>query len=177
MAALVPAEGPILEQILDESYDIWNDGLSRTAYGRYWRAQIATAWGRTHLERYALVEGGGLLASGKLYAFDAVLAGRAIRVAGLGAIFTSPAHRGRGTARELVDRLLTLAVDRGANAALLFSEIGPEYYQRLGFAPIPTNDRTIRVREDARRGAPATIATWRTSRRSMRRARRHTVFT
>src|SRR5206468_12951612 len=112
---------------------------------------------RAHLERQALVEVGEVLASGKLYWFDATLGGRALRVAGLGAIFTPPAYRGRGAARELVERMLESAAARGADLALLFSEIGPGYYSRLGFTPIPTTNRTLRVIEDDRRGAPATM--------------------
>src|SRR4051812_493021 len=157
MAILAKAEGPILDQILDASHDLWSDGLSRRAYGQFWAAQLATPWGRTHLERLALVDDGEVLASAKIYTFDAALDGRAIRVAGIGAVFTQPAHRGRGAARDLVERLLARASDRGEDLALLFSEIGPDYYARLGFAPIPTTTSTLRVVEDTRRGAPATM--------------------
>src|SRR5438128_12005144 len=106
MADLAPAEGPYLEAILKATYDIWHDGLSRTAYGRFYQAQRATPWGKRGLTRLALVERGEVLASGKLYLFDATLDGRHVRVAGLGAIFTQPPHRGRGAARELVERML-----------------------------------------------------------------------
>ena len=98
-----------------------------------------------------------MLASGKLYLFDATLDRHAIRVAGLGAIFTQPAHRRRGAARELIEQMLVLAASRGADVALLFSEIGANYYARLGFVPIATTISTLRVVEDARRGAPATM--------------------
>jgi GNAT superfamily N-acetyltransferase len=157
MAILVPAEGAILDQILESTYDIWHEGLSRRAYARFYAAQTATAWGRLHLERKALVDGAEVLASGKLYTFDATLNGRTVRVAGLGAIFTPPAHRGRGAARELVERMLDVAAAAGADLALLFSEIGADYYARLGFTTIQTTNRTLRVIEDARRGAPATM--------------------
>ena len=157
MAILAAAEGPILDQILDASHDLWSDGLSRRAYGQFWAAQLGTPWGRTHLERQALVDDGEVLASAKIYTFDAALDGRAIRVAGIGAVFTQPAHRGRGAAREIVERLLARACDRGADLALLFSEIGPDYYARLGFVAIATTTATLRVVEDTRRGAPATM--------------------
>lgn len=157
MAVLAPAEGPILEQILDASYSLWHQGLSRRGYGRFYAAQRATSWGRAHIERYALVDGDRVRASGKLYFLDAALDGRPTRVAGLGAIFTQPEHRGRGAGRELIDRLLDLAARRGADLALLFSEIGSEYYARIGFAPIATSLQTLVVVEDVRRGAPATM--------------------
>jgi len=157
MADFTTAAGPYLEAILDATYDIWHEGLSRTAYGQHYRAQMATPWGRRNLTRLALVEGGAVVASGKLYIFGATLDDRPVRVAGLGAIFTQPRHRGRGAGRELVDRMLDRAATGGADLALLFSEIGADYYARLGFTTIPTKERAFQVAEPARRGAPATM--------------------
>lgn len=159
MADLAPAEGPVLEQILDATYEIWHEGLDRRAYARYYAAQRATPWGRAHLSRVALVDRGDVHASAKLYAFDATLDGRSMRVAGIGAVFTQPAHRRRGAAKELLERLLDRASKDGAHKAdiaLLFSEIGPEYYARLGFVPIVTSEQQLRVIESTRCGAPAT---------------------
>jgi GNAT superfamily N-acetyltransferase len=157
MAELALAEGAILEAILDATYEIWHAGLSRPAYGRLWAAQLATAWGRDHLRRLALVEADEVLASAKVSMFDATLDGVSIRVAGLGAVFTQPAHRGRGAARDLIELLLERAAADGADLALLFSEIGPEYYARLGFEPIETTVKQLGVFQSERYGAPATM--------------------
>lgn len=157
MADLALAEGPLLSAILDETYNIWCEGLTPVAYRRYYTAQLATAWGRRHLRRFALVDGTGVLASAKEYVFDAVLDGLPARVVGLGAVFTQPAHRGRGAARELIERLLGRAAADGADLALLFSEIGEDYYARLGFEAIPIPEVALRVRESERHGAPATL--------------------
>src|ERR1041385_2368707 len=157
MTELVPAEGPILAQILASTFEIWNEGLDRSAYQRYYGAQLATPWGRERLSRTALVDGATALASAKEYRFDAVLDGRAIRVVGIGAVFTQPAHRGRGHARALLERLLDRAGHDGVDLALLFSEIPPAYYARLGFVPVETTQYELRVIEDERRGAPATL--------------------
>jgi len=157
MAQLVPAEGATLAPVLDATYEIWHQGLSRPAYGRLWVAQLATPWGRGHLRRLALVDRGEVLASAKVSTFDATLDGAPIRVAGLGAVFTQPAHRGRGAARDLIERLLERAAADGADLALLFSEIGPEYYARLGFEPISTTVKQLRVFQSDRYGAPATM--------------------
>lgn len=160
MADLAMAEGLLLEQILDRTHTIWDEGLSRPAYGRYNTAQLATQFGRDHLRRLALVGAGGaadVLASAKRYTFDATLDGALIRIVGIGAVFTQPAHRGRGHARELIDRLLEQAAADGADLALLFSEIGADYYARLGFEPLVTTDLVVRITESDRRGAPATM--------------------
>jgi predicted N-acetyltransferase YhbS len=154
---LVAAEGAILDEILAATFDIWHEGLSRRAYARYYSAQRATPWGRAHLRRWALVDGAMVLSSAKLYQFSAVLDGRPIRVIGLGAVFTPPAHRGHGYARMLIDRLLQRATAAGVDMALLFSEIDPDYYHRLGFVVVPRSNLLLRVVESDRRGAPATL--------------------
>jgi GNAT superfamily N-acetyltransferase len=156
MADFALAEGPALEQIIAATYDIWHEGLDRRAYGRYYAAQCATPWGRAHLTRFALSERGEVQASAKVYTLDATLDGQSIRVAGIGAVFTQPAHRRRGAAKALLEHLLERASADGADVALLFSEIDPEYYARLGFSPIATSEQQIRVIESTRYGAPAT---------------------
>jgi len=157
MADLVPAQGPILRAVLDATYDIWCEGLTPAAYERYYAAQLATAWGGRCLQRFALVEGSEVLASAKQYAFDATLDGSPIRVVGLGAVFTQPERRRRGAARELIDHLIDRAAADGADLALLFSEIGADYYARLGFEPIPMSLLALRVKASDRHGAPATL--------------------
>jgi predicted N-acetyltransferase YhbS len=154
MSQLVQPDGILVDHILERTHELWNDGLSRPAYARYWQAQLATPWGQRHLSRWALVEDNQVLASAKLYRPNAMLDGRAIDVAGIGAVFTMPEHRRRGAAAELLTRLLDRVAQEGCDAALLFSEIGPEYYARLGFVPVPIAERTLRVVEDERRGAP-----------------------
>lgn len=152
---LVPAEGPLLAQVLDASHAIWSDGLSRNAYGRWWDAQLRTAWGRAHLHRFALVDGDRLLASAKRYDFDATLDGRRVRVMGLGAVFTQPEHRGAGHARIVVEQMVEAGATAGFDYALLFSEIDPAYYARLGFTAVDLDDTRIEVIEKA--GAPAAL--------------------
>jgi predicted N-acetyltransferase YhbS len=157
MAELIDVNRAVLGDILDATHEIWNENLDRSAYGRYFDAQLATSWGRSRLTRTALVDGGQVLASAKEYRLDASLDGRPVRVLGVGAVFTQPAHRGRGHARALLERLLERAQADGFDLALLFSEIDPGYYARLGFVPLETREVHLRVREDARRGAPATL--------------------
>jgi predicted N-acetyltransferase YhbS len=158
MATLTTVEeGPFLDQILGSTYEIWHDGLSPTAYRQFYVAQRRTAWGQRHLSRLALVESGEVLASAKVYRFEAALDGRPIRVAGLGAVFTPPAHRRKGAARDLIVRALEQFTSDGVDLALLFSEIGPAYYASLGFSTIAMMNRTLRVTESPRYGAPATM--------------------
>src|SRR6185436_6826741 len=153
---LVLAEGALLERILDSTYPIWNEGLSRQAYGQWNAAQLRTPWGRDHLHRFALLdEHGGVLASAKRYRHDVRVGDRNGWMCGIGAVFTPEPHRGRGHASTLVERMLEDASREGALVAGLFSEIGTDFYERLGFSRVPMDEVTVHVTRA--KGSPATL--------------------
>jgi GNAT superfamily N-acetyltransferase len=153
---LVLAEGALLERILDDTYPVWNEGLSRQAYGQWNAAQLRTAWGRERLQRLALVdERGDVLASAKRYRYDVRIGDRNGWMCGIGALFTPEAHRRRGYASTLVERMLEDASREGALVAGLFSEIGTEFYERLGFVRVPMDEVTVNVTRAS--GSPATL--------------------
>lgn len=153
---VVPATGAVLDQVLTDTFPIWNDGLTHENYAKYWAAQLKTAWGRSHLDRVALVDGPHVLCSAKRYDLSLRLDGRIRRALGIGAVFTAPAHRGRGFARELIARMLDTAVTEGQEFAILFSEIAPAFYERLDFVPVPLVESVIEV-DQKRGGAPAML--------------------
>lgn len=154
---LVPAEGETLDQILAESHTIWSDGLTREAYSKYNAAQTRTRWGARHLRRLALVDDAGrLLSSAKRYDLTARVDGEDVQVTGIGAVFTPERQRGHGHARRIVDAVTADAARQGASLALLFSEIDPDYYARMGFSAIPRRELLIRPRA-SRPGAPAVL--------------------
>jgi GNAT superfamily N-acetyltransferase len=153
---LVVAHGELLEQILDATYPVWHEGLTRAAYGQWNAAQMRTPWGREHLQRYALVDSGGrLLSTAKRYRYDLRVDGRDAWMCGLGAVFTPLDRRGRGHAAELIRQLLDQERAAGAVMATLFSEIGEEFYRRLGFSTVPIDE--VRVELIAKTGTPAML--------------------
>lgn len=152
---IVPATGAVLQQILESSHALWGEGLSLRAYEHYNLAQLKTPWATGRLERVALVDGGRVLSSAKRYVLDARIDQDPISLVGVGAVFTPPETRGQGFARVLLERILEDARDAGTAAALLFSEIGPEYYANLGFEVIPRESAQIRVQR--REGAPGVV--------------------
>jgi GNAT superfamily N-acetyltransferase len=156
MAQLVPATGVYLDQILRESHGIWSEELSLAQYERYWKAQLATPWGASHLDRVALVEDQLVTSSAKRYDLSARIAGRIRRVLGIGAVFTSPERRGTGGAKRLLTALLDDALAEGYEFAMLFSEIDPRLYESLDFVPVPLIESHLRV---ARKGggSPAVL--------------------
>jgi GNAT superfamily N-acetyltransferase len=153
---VVPVTGSILEFVLNDTHPLWGDGLSREHYGKEWAAQLKTAWGQQHLDRVALVDGPHVLSSAKRYDLSIRIDGRIRRVVGIGAVFTAPAHRGRGYARELITRMLDTAVTEGQEFAMLFSEIAPAFYEQLDFVPVPLVETTLEV-DQKRGGAPAIL--------------------
>ena len=153
---VVVAHGALLDQILDLTFELWHEGLSRSDYARWNDAQLRTPWGLKHLHRFALLDDAGrLLATAKRYRYDVRLDGRDGWMSGIGAVFTPPEQRGRGHASRLIDRLFHADRRDGALLAGLFSEIGPSFYERLGFSPVPVNEVTVRVRREG--GAPAML--------------------
>jgi len=152
---LAPATGEYLEQILKETYPVWNDGLAPERYARFWEAQLRTPWGSTHLDRVALVEAGRVVCSAKRYDLGARIEGRIRRVVGIGAVFTPPDKRGLGLARRLLETLLETAEAEGFEYAMLFSEIDPSFYQRIDFVPVPVLESRLEVK--VKGGSPAVL--------------------
>ena len=152
----VLAEDALLERVLDSTYPVWHDGLSRRAYSQWNTAQLRTAWGRERLARIALLDDGGqLLASAKRYRYDIRLDGRDSWMCGIGAVLTPPEHRGKGHAARLIEHMVHEAQREGASIAGLFSEIGEAYYSRLGFARVPMDEVTVNVTLEG--GSPAML--------------------
>jgi hypothetical protein len=156
VAIVIPAEGVILARVLETAHSMSSRGLSRHAFAQFDAAQMRTAWGRRHQRRYALVDGGDVLASAMQYDLAAVLDEQPLRVCGIAESFPHPALTTGGPARELVNRLLEQAARDGAAMALRFSDMG--HGQQLGGTDVvPTTDVEIGVAEPSRRGAPMTL--------------------
>jgi GNAT superfamily N-acetyltransferase len=153
---LVVAEGPILEEILDATYPVWSEGLTRDAYARWNAAQLRTTFGASHLRRFALLDDHGRwVASAKRYRWPIRLDGVDSVMCGIGAVFTRPGERGHGYAGMIVERVIEQSRGEGAVIAGLFSEIGERFYERLGFKTAPLDEVDVQV--ERRHGAPAML--------------------
>jgi hypothetical protein len=87
---------------------------------------------------------------------------------GIGAVFTPPALRGRGFASLMLGALLDSEKAAGRDLAFLYSDIHPAFYERLGFATLPS--RAIAMRTSSLDGAPCGAVPIGTSRWSSVRA-------
>ena len=155
MPELINADAERIQRILESTHPIWNEGLTAEDYARWNTVQMRTPWGLEHLRRVVLVEGETMLASAKWYDFEARLDGRPVRILGIGAVFTPESQRGKGHAPELIRRMMAEAAREGYHLAVLFSEIGAAYYERLGFVVIPRDTVTLEIIQ--KKGAPATL--------------------
>jgi hypothetical protein len=157
MATVVPAEGIVLERILEATWAVSRDGLSRQADARFDAAQRKTAWGRRHLRRFALMDGHEWLASATQCTLAGMLDRRPVRICGISAICTNPAAADGGHARELVDELLVQATRDGAEVALLFSADDSSEGEWPGFETIAAAELQLGLIESPRPGAPMTL--------------------
>jgi GNAT superfamily N-acetyltransferase len=111
-----------------------------------WRQVIAgepEPWGgvgetlrwREQTHQLGVLDGvGHLLALAGLVLADVEAGGTRLEVAGVGGVFVTRAARGRGLARLMIERLLELAVELGAERAMLFcrpANVG--LYAKFGF--------------------------------------------
>jgi hypothetical protein len=153
---VIPAEGALLERVLQTAHSIAPEGLTPQAYAKFDAVQMKTAWGRRHQRRFALMDGADVLASATQYDLAAVVDQRPVRVCGIGSLFSEPAHADRGHARELVDRLLDEAARDGAAMALLFSDTSHRH-ESAGFEVVSMIEAELSVAESSRHGAPMTL--------------------
>jgi hypothetical protein len=154
---VIPAEGSILERILDTAHSISPEGLSRPAYAKFYAAQMKTAWGRRHQRRLALVQGHHVLASATQYDLAAVLDQRPVRVRGIGSVLSERADGDSRHAQALISRLVEQATEDGAALAFLFLDGGAQLGQPNGFEAVATTEVELTVAQSTRHGAPMTL--------------------
>ena len=124
-----------------------------------WEELADSRWGREWYSWRALVdEDGRVVSSLKLYRPVLRLEESSGRIAAVGAVFTPRALRRLGHAARLIRECLEEATRRGDHSALLFTDIGTEYYRALGFTPLPCEDALGRLpAADARAPAGVTL--------------------
>lgn len=126
---------------------IWGGGLSEDRFQSFQRRLADAPEAR---ERYRLLGWfvkGSLTAAMKAYDLRATCAGRPLRVLGVGAVFTPPDLRRRGHAAAMLRAVMDEYASRGGHAAVLFSDIGVRYYERLGFRALESRECTVKASE------------------------------
>jgi len=138
---IVEADEAGAAAVLERSFEVWGEGATFEDYIAGNLAQLRSPWARTNYRFLAARDDrGDLLASLKWFTLPARIDGAAAQVTGLGAIFTPEEQRRRGHAAALVEATLERARVRGDAAALLISEIGGAYYERMAFLAVPASE-------------------------------------
>lgn len=136
-----------VRDVLPHSAPLWSGGQSFADYAAEFGAQSASGFGRRRLRTLGLALDGSLVSSCKRYQRELRCGERTFRAAGIGAVFTPEAVRGRGYATAFLGALLDAERAAGTDFVYLFSDIHPAFYERLGFARLPS--RALALRADA----------------------------
>lgn len=135
-----------VRDVLPHSAQMWSGDLDFAAYAAEFGALSASGFGRRRFRTLGLSIDGELVTSCKRYQREVRCGERTFRAAGIGAVFTPEALRGRGYATAFLGALLDDERANGTDFAFLFSDIHPAFYERLGFIRLPS--RAIVLRAD-----------------------------
>ena len=124
-------------------HPIWGGGLDE---GRFQLFQRRLADAPEARDRYRLlgwIEDGQLLSAMKAYDLQGTGARRPLLLFGVGAVFTPPPLRRKGYAAAMLRAAMDEYRQRGAQAAVLFSDIEVAYYERLGFHLLESRECSV----------------------------------
>lgn len=125
--------------------DIWGGGLEEDKFVAFQRRLAAAPEAKGRYRMFGLFPRGEetLLSGMKAYEFEGAFRGAALRILGIGAVFTPSRLRKRGHAARMLHLAMEHFAAGGADAALLFSDIGPSYYERLGFYAVESGEAVV----------------------------------
>lgn len=119
-----------ISELLSFGYDAWGEGESMSSFIDSYEKD------KNHLkgQRYLLETlSGEILAN-----LNTLILSK--NVIGIASVATKPAVRRKGHAALLLNAVMELLKIENPNYTfLLFSEVSPSYYERLGFKPLPTS--------------------------------------
>jgi GNAT superfamily N-acetyltransferase len=131
---------------------IWGGGLNPERFVAFQRHLADSREAGDRYRLLGLFEGDRLLSAMKAYDLRGSYGGVPLRLLGIGAVYTPPALRRHGHARHMLELAMDDHRRRGFEAAVLFSDIGGEYYERLGFHELES-DQCVAEAADLPRGA------------------------
>ena len=135
-----------MRDVLPHSASMWAGDRNFADYAADFGAVSASGFGRRRFRTLGLSLDGELVTSCKRYQRELRCGERTFRAAGIGAVFTPEAQRGRGYATAFLGALLDAERASGTDLVYLFSDIQPAFYERLGFVQLPS--RAIVLRAD-----------------------------
>jgi predicted N-acetyltransferase YhbS len=128
----------LVREAASHTHPFWGKSVDLTTHTAFQLEQLRRA-GPSILRYVGLVDDtAGLVASIKRYTLALALPGGTVAsVVGIGAVYTREDARKTGAASALVEAVLAEARAQGHAAGLLYSDIDPAFYARLGFHAFP----------------------------------------
>jgi len=125
------------------TYAAWGDGLTPQGYLTREMRLRRTIYARRGMHTWLWTDkSGGILSSCETYRMASNHKGKPGHVYGIASVFTEEKLRGQGHAARLLEKLLEHLprLDAQAQAAILYSEIGENFYLKSGFSKIVCED-------------------------------------
>jgi len=132
-------------EVLPLTFGMWGARRDLDTYVAHTLAVARSGYGRRHYRTLGLYDGSALLASFKRYERVVRDGPRRIRAMGIGAVFTPQELRGRGYASIMLAHAMDHAKGAGYDAAYLFSDIRPQFYEALGYRALPSREISLRA--------------------------------
>jgi len=130
-----------INAILSGSRQVWGMGITQEDYVEYHRLVRHHPWSEKNFQHLVLGdELGDIFSSCKLYLHQIKADGQLYRVGSIGAVFTPSVYRSKGYARQMLEHLLDRLREDGYDLAMLFSDIGTEFYARFNFRVVRKYD-------------------------------------
>lgn len=132
-------------EVLPHTAELW---AGRRDFERYVAQTLEIAqsgYGRRHFRTIGFYDGDQLVSSFKRYERGIHMGAQRLRAFGIGAVYTPPELRGRGYASAMLATALDTARADGYDAAYLFSDIRPQFYEEIGFSTFPSRAMSLRA--------------------------------
>ncbi len=121
-------------------HSLWGSGLEPDTFVAYQRRLANSPEAEWRFDLLGLFDGARLLSAMKAYRLEGQFEGTPMLIRGVGAVFTPPSLRRHGYAEKMMRLSLARFASEGSQAALLFSDIGTRYYEKVGFRVLESAD-------------------------------------
>ncbi len=137
-----------IKQAMSQSHVLWGEGASLEERTSFLLKKLGLFGPDIFYMSGMISPSGELVSSMKRYYFDLLVDQKKVKAIGLGAIFTDPNKRGKGHGAELIKRVLEEANQKeSCQAAFLYSDINPAFYQQFGFEAFPAQRWSLDPRQ------------------------------
>lgn len=136
---LVFLEGAARAPAIEAHWREWHSSRPREAHFEYVQRAMSSRWGTRAWRVAALLDKhGAVLATAYVYDLHYRLATQRLRLGGIGALCVEPRLRRLGIGTQFLQSLHERLRDEKHDGAALYSRIGREFYERLGYRRLPS---------------------------------------